>query len=146
VVKAEEGASLARTLGSHNAVLMRKHGVTAVGSNVQNLVLRCIAMCLNAKYQLAAKMLGHVGTLTSGEARMAGKIAELPIAVDRTWEYWSRRLDKAGGMPPRAGRAAKAEAPRLRTRTSTGAAEARVRSGKPSRKLAKRLKRARKVV
>jgi HCOMODA/2-hydroxy-3-carboxy-muconic semialdehyde decarboxylase len=144
VVKAEEGASLARALGSHNAVLMRKHGVTAVGSNVQNLVLRCIAMCLNAKYQLAAKMLGHVATLTSGEAKMAGKIAELPIAVDRTWEYWSRRLDKARGMPPRAVRAAKSAAPRSRTRTKV--AEARIRRGKPSRKLARRLKRAHKVV
>jgi HCOMODA/2-hydroxy-3-carboxy-muconic semialdehyde decarboxylase len=135
VVKAEEGASLARALGPNWSVLMRRHGATVAGTSVPNVVLRCIALCQNASYQLGAKLLGHVGTLTSGEAALAGKLAELPIAVDRTWEYWRLRLEKAGGLPP-GGRTA--------SRTRSKAAEARIRSGKPSPKLAKKMQRARK--
>lgn len=101
VVKPEEGASLARALGQNSAVLMRRHGATVVGWDLQNLVLRCVALCHNAKYQLAAHTLGHVGRLSSGEIAMAGRIAELPIATGRTWEYWTRRLEKSGGLPPR---------------------------------------------
>ena len=37
VIKPEEGASLARALGSHWMVLMNRHGVTVAGTSVQGL-------------------------------------------------------------------------------------------------------------
>jgi HCOMODA/2-hydroxy-3-carboxy-muconic semialdehyde decarboxylase len=101
VRKPEEGASLARTLGDHNMVLMRRHGATVVGGNLRELVFRTIYSCRNAEYQSAAKLIGKVGTLTPGESEMAGQLHAQPNTIARAWEYWVTRLEKAGGMPPR---------------------------------------------
>ena len=100
VVKPEEGRSLARALGSHAAVLMNNHGATVVGRDLHELVARAIFMCHNATYQLQAKLLGNVATLSPGETRLAGTLTALPTATSRTWEYWTLRLERAGLLPP----------------------------------------------
>jgi ribulose-5-phosphate 4-epimerase/fuculose-1-phosphate aldolase len=100
VVKPEEGRSLARALGPHAAVLMVNHGATVVGRDLHELVARAIFMCQNADYQLKAKLLGDVKTLTPGETALAGKISALPTATSRTWEYWTQRLEHVGRLPP----------------------------------------------
>jgi ribulose-5-phosphate 4-epimerase/fuculose-1-phosphate aldolase len=99
VAKPEEGRSLARALGSHAAVLMNNHGATVVGRNLRELVSRAVFMCQNAEYQLKAKMLGHVATLTPGEIKLASTINALPNVTNRTWEYWTQRLEKVGRLP-----------------------------------------------
>src|SRR5262245_6643307 len=101
VVKPEEGHSLARAIGSHGAVLMNNHGATVVGRDLRELVSRSIFMCQNARYQLEAQLLGKVATLTPGETKLAGSLNALPNVTNRTWEYWTLRLDRAGGLPPR---------------------------------------------
>ena len=65
----------------------------------RELVSRSIFMCHNAEYQLRAQILGKVTTLTAGETRLAGTINAMATVTNRTWEYWTLRLDKAGGMP-----------------------------------------------
>jgi HCOMODA/2-hydroxy-3-carboxy-muconic semialdehyde decarboxylase len=65
-------------------------------------------MCQNADYQLKAHLLGKVVTLTPGETRLASGLNGLPNVTNRTWEYWTGRLAKAGGMPPRMAGPAKA--------------------------------------
>ena len=102
VVKPEEGASLARALGSHSVVLLRRHGATVVGGSLRELVFRCVYSCLNAVYLNEGKKMGKVGPLTPGEIEMAGAINKIPSVPLRTWEYWATRLAKRGGMPPRA--------------------------------------------
>jgi HCOMODA/2-hydroxy-3-carboxy-muconic semialdehyde decarboxylase len=102
VVKPEEGRSLARALGSHAAVLMNHHGATVVGRDLREMVSRAIFMCQNAEYQLRAHMLGKVPTLTAGETKLAGVINAMPTVINRTWEYWTQRLGKVGGLPPQA--------------------------------------------
>lgn len=101
VVKPEEGASLARALGNHIMVLLRRHGATVVGGDVQQLVFRSIYSCRNAEYQLAAKVVGHVSPLTTGEVHLASALNLQPNVTSRTWEYWVARLQRSGGMPPR---------------------------------------------
>jgi len=101
VVKPEEGASLARALGSHSVVLMRRHGATVVGAGLRELVFRSIFSCLNAIYLKDASRMGPIGPLTPGEIEMAGAINQIPSVPLRTWEYWATRLAKRGGMPPR---------------------------------------------
>lgn len=96
VVKPEEGASLARALGPHPMVLMNRHGATAVGANVQELVFRAIYSCRNAEFQYQARALGRVIPLWPGEIDEASKIDSLPTATNRTWEYWFMRLQKSG--------------------------------------------------
>ena len=92
VVKSEEGRSLARALGNHQAVMMNRHGATVVGDTVKELVSRSIFMCQNAEYQLRALTLGLVAPLPRGEIKLAGAISGLPNVVNRTWEYWSARV------------------------------------------------------
>ncbi|MGD9925708.1 MAG: class II aldolase/adducin family protein [Pseudorhodoplanes sp.] len=104
LVKPEEGASLARSLGDAPLVLMKGHGATVVGSSIQELVFRAIYSCRNAEYQFMAKVLGNVSPLRPGEVEKSSQINAMPTANFRTWEYWSVRLDKAGGGLPRAGK------------------------------------------
>jgi HCOMODA/2-hydroxy-3-carboxy-muconic semialdehyde decarboxylase len=114
VVKPEEGRSLARALGEHAAVLMNNHGATVVGRDLRELVSRAIFMCQNADYQLKAKLLGKVATLTPGESVLAGGLNALPNVTSRTWEYWTQRLERAGALPPRAASKARSR-PRARS-------------------------------
>ncbi len=99
VVKHAEGASLARALGKHSIVLMRRHGATVVGASLRELVFRAIYSCDNARYLSEAKRLGNFSPLTPGEIEMAQAIYQLPTAQNRAWEYWETRLVKRGGMP-----------------------------------------------
>src|ERR1700722_7229906 len=101
VVKPEEGRSLARALGSHSAVLMNRHGATVAAGGLKELVSRSVFMCQNAEYQFRALALGTPQPLYPGEVKLAGSLSLLPNVVTRTWEYWSMRLEAAGGMPPR---------------------------------------------
>jgi ribulose-5-phosphate 4-epimerase/fuculose-1-phosphate aldolase len=96
VVRQEEGRSLARALGPHSAVLMRRHGATVVGGNVRELVFRSIAMCQNAEYQMRALTLGSLGPLTPGETKLAAAINLSSGPLARTWEYWTARAKSAG--------------------------------------------------
>jgi ribulose-5-phosphate 4-epimerase/fuculose-1-phosphate aldolase len=93
VVMQEEGHSLARALGGHAVVLMKRHGATVVGGGLKELVSRSIFLCQNAEYQMRAHMLGTPEPLHRGV---------MPGVVARTWEYWSTRLKAAGALPPAA--------------------------------------------
>ena len=97
VVKPEEGASLARALGEHSVVVMRRHGATVVGGGLRELVFRTIYSAKNAEHQLAAHMLGHVSPLTDREADMAGELNLAPGPLARAYEYWVRRLAEREG-------------------------------------------------
>src|SRR5689334_5959715 len=92
VIKPEEGASLARALGGHDMVMMRRHGVTAVGRNVRDCVFRCVFSARNAEYQARAMALGAVSSLSRGEAELCAGISTGTTGLARSWEYWSVRL------------------------------------------------------
>jgi HCOMODA/2-hydroxy-3-carboxy-muconic semialdehyde decarboxylase len=126
VVKPEEGRSLARALGPHAMVLMRRHGATVAGSSLHEVVFRSIYSARNAEFQWRAHTLGAVGALTSGEATLAAKHNLQPGPVERAWEYWAGRLEKAesvvrgamGGKPAASGRkTARKAMPRSRRKT-----------------------------
>jgi HCOMODA/2-hydroxy-3-carboxy-muconic semialdehyde decarboxylase len=102
VVKPEEGQSLARTLGKHSVVLMRRHGATVVGGSLKELVARSIFLCENARYQMQAYLLGVPTPLRPGEVKPAGDGNVLPAVLERNWEYWVHRLAMAGEWPPAA--------------------------------------------
>src|SRR6185369_11354183 len=97
VAKPEEGASLARALGPHWIVLMRRHGATVAGATLEELVFRTIYTARNAALQIEAHNLGHVSPLNPAETQLAGEYNLKPGPVARAWEYWSVRLDKAEG-------------------------------------------------
>jgi HCOMODA/2-hydroxy-3-carboxy-muconic semialdehyde decarboxylase len=96
VAKPEEGRSLARALGPHWVVLMRRHGATVAGISVEELVFRSVFSCRNAEMQREAQMLGGISQLTPVEIQKAGAFNLEPRPIARAWEYWTARLRKAG--------------------------------------------------
>jgi HCOMODA/2-hydroxy-3-carboxy-muconic semialdehyde decarboxylase len=111
VLKPEEGRSLAKALGPHWLVLMRRHGATVAATNLTELVFRTIYTYRNAELQLMCKAQGHpLSPLTPGESRLARERNLEPRPQARAWEYWSTRLKKAGEYPSGAPRQAKAAA------------------------------------
>jgi ribulose-5-phosphate 4-epimerase/fuculose-1-phosphate aldolase len=104
VVKPEEGASLARALGSHAMVLMRRHGVTVVGRSVRECVYRAIQTCRNADFQVRAMSIGPVSSLSEGETRLAAQIPEKTTGLSRSWEFWATRVAEAGNARRHPGR------------------------------------------
>jgi HCOMODA/2-hydroxy-3-carboxy-muconic semialdehyde decarboxylase len=102
VVKPEEGRSLAKALGPHWMVLMRRHGATLAGTTLRELVFRTVYSHANAEIQLRSLAIGSVGALSAGERRLSEprQLQARPMA--RAWEYWTTRLKKAGALPARA--------------------------------------------
>ena len=124
VIKPEEGASLARALGDYPIVLMRRHGVTAVGVSVKDCVFRCIYSTRNAEYQSQALAVGgSVAALSQNKTKHTNKNNTSTTNLTRAWEYWWMRLERAGLMVPAvkgsaapAKRAAKAPARKVSAR------------------------------
>jgi len=117
VIKPEEGASLARALGRHWMVLMKRHGVTVAGTSVKDCVFRCIYSARNAEYQVRALSIGGgIDSLTPGEAELAGSISTKTTGLMRSWEYWTMRVAKSGGVPSAKKPARAAAKPRRKSR------------------------------
>jgi HCOMODA/2-hydroxy-3-carboxy-muconic semialdehyde decarboxylase len=100
VVKPEEGASLARALGEHWLVLMRRHGVTVAGSSLRECVYRTVNSHRNADFQVRAMLVGAITPLSLGETKLAAQNTGRTTGLSRAWEYWTMRLAKAGNLPP----------------------------------------------
>lgn len=102
VVKPEEGASLARAMGEHWMVLMRRHGVTVGGVTTRDCVFRTVYAAKNAEYLAQALAIGgSIDSLSPGETEHSAKINTSTTGLTRAWEYWSMGVAKAGdGLPP----------------------------------------------
>jgi HCOMODA/2-hydroxy-3-carboxy-muconic semialdehyde decarboxylase len=108
VVKPEEGRSLARALGPNWMVLMARHGATVAGRTLRELVFRTVYSHANAEIQLRAMAIGKIAPLNEAERQRAEPRQLQPRPMARAWEYWTTRLQKAGGLPPQSkSRAAK---------------------------------------
>jgi hypothetical protein len=116
VIKPEEGASLARALGPHWMVLMRRHGATVAGLSLRELTFRTVFGCDNAKLLSQAIAHGHVDSLSPGEAKLTSAHQLRPPSMGRAWDYWVRQVEKAGLMPAKSG-ASKSAAPAKRAKS-----------------------------
>ena len=111
---------MARALGPHWIVLMRRHGATVAGKSLEELTFRTIYTARNAAMQIQAHTLGYVSPLNAAETALAGEYNLRPGPVARAWEYWSVRLDKVegtwGAPKARAAGAKPASTKRMRTK------------------------------
>jgi HCOMODA/2-hydroxy-3-carboxy-muconic semialdehyde decarboxylase len=85
------GASLAKKLGKYPAVLMRGHGSTCVGENLQRAVGRSVYLELNARMQFQAIVLaGPRGRINFMDAKeVAANVSWQNY--DRSWNLWRSR-------------------------------------------------------
>ena len=127
VVKPEEGASLARALGPHWTVLMRRHGATVAGTSLRELTFRTVFTCDNARLQSQAMAHGRVDALSPGEAKLTSSHQLRPPSTNRAWDYWVRHIEKAGLMPARGAAKSASSA-----RTKSGAKRAPAKSARKS--------------
>ncbi len=91
VASAEEGASLARTLGKYWVVLMRRHGAVVAGRSLRECVFRAVHLKQNAEMQMRAATLGGVSALSAEEITLASEMNLRPVILARAWEYWVSR-------------------------------------------------------
>ncbi|GAA3545445.1 class II aldolase/adducin family protein [Amycolatopsis ultiminotia] len=70
VTDLEEGRRIARTLGSHKAVILRNHGLLTVGTTVDAAAWWFITMERSAQAQLAAKAAGPVQQISPENAKL----------------------------------------------------------------------------
>jgi HCOMODA/2-hydroxy-3-carboxy-muconic semialdehyde decarboxylase len=99
----EEGASHARALGPHYMLLLRRHGASLAGKSLRECVFRSIYTTRNAELQLRAMAIGTLGPLSAGEVEKCGGHNLGSRGVERAWEYWVTRLQKAEAMWAAAG-------------------------------------------
>jgi ribulose-5-phosphate 4-epimerase/fuculose-1-phosphate aldolase len=85
------GESLAKKLGKYPAVLMRGHGSTTVGENLQRAVGRSVYLELNARMQFQAIVLaGPKGKINFMDAKeVAANVSWQNY--DRSWNLWRTR-------------------------------------------------------
>ena len=126
VIKPEEGRSLAKALGSHWMVLMRRHGATLAGTTLRELVFRTVYSHANAEIQLRSMLIGKIGPLSRGEAELTGPYQLTPRPMARAWEYWTTRLKKNGELP----RARRSGSGAARGRASKPGGGRKTRAGK----------------
>ena len=85
------GQALAKTLGAHNALLMRGHGAVVVAGDIQRAVFRSVYAEQNARLQAQAMQLSSKVTyLDAEEAKKAQATMEATVA--RAWELWRRKV------------------------------------------------------
>ena len=104
VAKPEEGASLARALGTHVMVLMRRHGATVVGASLRELVFRAdpfLRQCpLSERGQAARQFFAAV---TRRDRDGAGDLSASNGAEPGVGVLVHPNLKRRGAMPAGAG-------------------------------------------
>jgi ribulose-5-phosphate 4-epimerase/fuculose-1-phosphate aldolase len=92
VTSSPMGDSLARTLGSNRACLMRGHGAVVATHDLKATVFVSIYLMLNAALMKEAReMGGEVTYLSPGEVRLTEEMNFRARSQNRAWEYWARR-------------------------------------------------------
>lgn len=92
----ERAGAMVRSLGENPVVLMRGHGMTAVGNTIQQAVFRAVYTEINARIQLQAVSLGGaVSYLSESEARASA--IKTDAQIGRAWELWEQDLSENNG-------------------------------------------------
>jgi L-ribulose-5-phosphate 4-epimerase len=93
----EQGAAVARTLGSHKYCLLRGHGSVVAVDGVQEVFLDSLEMEENARSTILASNLGPLKPITPEEvALLAVSFGRNEYRVAKTWEHYRERARQAG--------------------------------------------------
>jgi HCOMODA/2-hydroxy-3-carboxy-muconic semialdehyde decarboxylase len=84
------GDALAKALGKGSLVLMRGHGETVAGPDIQTTTVRAYYAVIDAKLETAALKLGTVKYLSPAEQAKAAN----GVGIGRPWEMFKARIGK----------------------------------------------------
>jgi L-fuculose-phosphate aldolase len=93
VVSSEQGRALAVALGRHGLVLLRNHGIAAVGGTIDSSVFLALSFDRSLRLQMAAAALGPVRQIDAEEVVAMQAYFEASYAgrVEVTFDYLRRR-------------------------------------------------------
>jgi len=92
----EMGHSLARTLGTRSAALLRGHGAVCAAANLKAICMVSIYMRDNAELILRTLPLGQPSYLSDGEIAKAAAMLSGAMPQTRAWDYWTARAGFQG--------------------------------------------------
>lgn len=92
----ELGRELAKTLGKCRGVLMKNHGVTVVGSSIEEATLFAVFLEKAARIQLVATASGEPSWCPDEEARTKFEQSYMPERLQPMWNYFIRRVKREG--------------------------------------------------
>lgn len=101
VVNDAIGSSLAKRLGPGRACLLAGHGAVVADADIRRTVLVAISLMTNAELQMQSRLLTLADDnkqpryLSKGEITFMTEVAFNPRALERMWEYWAGRADRA---------------------------------------------------
>lgn len=96
VTTAEQGNSLAATLGDASVALMRGHGYAVAATDLRACVMIAIRVMADAGHLATALALGPVTYLSAAEVERSRSLILAPLSMDRAWGYWISRLRPPG--------------------------------------------------
>jgi HCOMODA/2-hydroxy-3-carboxy-muconic semialdehyde decarboxylase len=86
------GDEVAKTLGRHNAMLLRGHGVNVADKDVRRVCIMTLWMEEAANYQLRAMSAGRPRFFTTDELETIHPQVSGDEVSNRAWEYFSSRV------------------------------------------------------
>jgi L-ribulose-5-phosphate 4-epimerase len=96
----EQGQALAKTLGSHNATLMRAHGITLVAESVRGIAIDSIHFQENAEAELEVLRAGReLVPLTAAEMEAIAHREHRNHHIGKMWDYYMGKMSEAGLIP-----------------------------------------------
>ncbi|GJM39731.1 MAG: class II aldolase [Ardenticatenaceae bacterium] len=96
ITSSELGQMVARSLGSHRAVLMRNHGVLVVGRNIPWLTYTALTLERAIKFQIIATSLGQLTPLKTDVAEKLCAEKHRNRFIESYWGYLIRKVEAAG--------------------------------------------------
>jgi ribulose-5-phosphate 4-epimerase/fuculose-1-phosphate aldolase len=94
IVNPELGREVAASLGDHSAVLMRGHGSTVVGPNIQQAAVTAIYLEETAKLTYRARCIGTPICFTDEEVARLSDYVWKENSFNRAWDYYVGRLSQ----------------------------------------------------
>ena len=93
------GKAMVETLGDHNAVLLKAHGIVLASENIPSLLIDGIQFERNAKAQIEAMRLGPPIALTDEELDIFEERFDRGNHAIKLWKYYAGRGVEQGLLP-----------------------------------------------
>ncbi len=99
----ETALDLAKTLGGKPLVLMKNHGIVAVGGSIAEAVFTALHFERAARAHLEANLFGKPSGMSQAEARKMAVNNNTPAQMRMLWDYYLEKLNRTGGFPSPSG-------------------------------------------